>query len=110
MPAPTHLRPKAVRAYVSGLVQQVGFRQSCRQVARSLGLVGWVRNLSDGRLEVFAQGPADQVDQLVAWLWIGPTSARVSGVESDAVAADLTLRDFFIHPNPAKDHRPGASW
>lgn len=93
---------KTIHAHVTGLVQQVGYRQSCRQVARSLGLVGWVRNLPDGRVEVLAQGEADAVDRLVGWLWAGPSLARVSGVESDAVATDRTLKDFFIHPNPSK--------
>lgn len=93
---------KAVHAFARGLVQQVGYRQSCRQVARSLGLVGWVRNIADGRVEVFAQGAPDDVDRLVAWLWTGPSGARVAGVESDVVAEDRTLRDFFIHPNPMK--------
>jgi acylphosphatase len=95
---------KAVHAYVSGQVQGVGYRQSCRQMARSLGLVGWVRNDADGRVEVFAQGPGDNVDRLVGWLWSGPSMAVVTGVESDAVAPDLTLRDFFIYPNPMKSH------
>ena len=93
---------KALHAYVSGRVQQVGYRQSCRQMARSLGLVGWVRNTGDGRVELFAQGGADNVDRLVAWLWGGPALALVTGVESDVVAPDNTLRDFFIHPNPMK--------
>ncbi|MGH8871883.1 MAG: acylphosphatase [Acidimicrobiia bacterium] len=93
---------KAVHAIVTGRVQQVGYRQSCRQVARSLGLVGWVRNTVDGRVEVFAQGGPDEVDRLVDWLWGGPAMALVTGVESDAVAPDNTLRDFFIQPNPMK--------
>jgi acylphosphatase len=93
---------KAVHAYVSGLVQGVGFRQGCRQVARSLDLWGWVRNRADGRVEVMAQGRTEQVDRLIDWLWSGPAGARVTGVESETVSPDLTLRDFFIHPNPAK--------
>jgi acylphosphatase len=93
---------KAVHARVSGQVQQVGYRQACRQAARSLGLVGWARNLSDGRVEVFAQGRPDDVDRLVEWLWSGPAMALVTGVESDVVAADRSLRDFFIQPNPMK--------
>lgn len=91
---------KAVHAYVSGRVQGVTFRQSCRQTARALGLVGWVRNLADGRVEVWAQGEPDACDQLVDWLWSGPAGASVTGVEADAVAADRTLRDFFIQPDP----------
>lgn len=93
---------KAVHALVSGSVQQVGYRQSCRHVARSLNLVGWVRNLADGRVEIFAQGEADSVDRLVAWAWSGPSMARVTGVESETVAMDRTLTDFFVQPNRAK--------
>ncbi|HSK07129.1 MAG TPA: acylphosphatase [Acidimicrobiia bacterium] len=93
---------KAVHALVTGQVQQVGFRQSCRQIARSLGLVGWVRNTPEGQVEVFAQGGGEEVDRLVAWLWGGPATAVVTGVQSDVVAPDITLRDFFIHPNPMK--------
>lgn len=93
---------KAIRALVTGRVQGVGFRQTCRQVARSLGVDGWVRNRPDGSVEVFAQGNSDQVDSLVTWLWAGPRSAVVTGVESDSVSRDTTLRDFFIHPDPSK--------
>jgi acylphosphatase len=93
---------KAVHAHVNGRVQQVGYRQSCRQMARALGLVGWVRNTADGRVEVFAQGGAEEVDRLVGWLWAGPSMALVTGVESDVVAPDQSLRDFFIHPDPMK--------
>lgn len=94
---------KAIRAYVSGRVQQVGFRQTCRSKARSLDLVGWVRNLADGRVEVVAQGESEHVDELIDWAWSGPAAARVSGVESDSVAVDETLSDFFIQPNPMKN-------
>jgi acylphosphatase len=93
---------KAVHAYVTGRVQGVGYRQACRQFARSLDLWGWVRNLADARVEVMAQGDAEQVDRLIDWLWTGPRGASVTGVESESVRPDLTLRDFFIHPDPAK--------
>ena len=77
----------------------VGYRQSCRTVARSLGLVGWIRNLRDGRVEFFVQGGSDAVDGLITWAWDGPTPALVTGVESDTVSRDVTLTDFFIQPN-----------
>ena len=91
---------KAVHVLATGQVQGVGYRQGCRSVARSHGLVGWVRNLADGRVEVFAQGDASGVDRLVDWMWAGPAGATVTGVESDVVAVDLTLTDFFIQPSP----------
>jgi acylphosphatase len=91
---------KAIHGYVSGRVQGVTFRQACRQTARGLDLVGWVRNLPDGRVEVWAQGDPDACDKLADWLWAGPPAAVISGVEVDSVSPDRTLRDFFIHPDP----------
>jgi acylphosphatase len=93
---------KAVHVFVSGYVQGVGYRQSCRQMARALDLVGWVRNLSDGRVEIFAQGPDEEVNEILDWIWAGPATAQVVGVESDVVAPDATLTDFFIQSNPMR--------
>lgn len=90
---------KAVHVLVTGLVQGVGYRQGCRSVARSQNLVGWVRNVADGRVEVFAQGDLAGVDRLVDWMWTGPAAAAVTGVETDVVAVDSTLTDFFIQPS-----------
>ena len=92
---------RAVHAWVSGRVQEVGYRQMCRSVARSLDLAGWVRNLSDGRVELFAQGETGALDRLITWAWAGASTAAVSGVESEAAQPDVTLTDFFIHPNVA---------
>ena len=86
----------AVHAFVSGRVQGVFFRQSTRQTARRLHLLGWVRNLPDGRVEVWAQGPPTAVEALVDWLWMGPPDADVSGVESDVTDPDPSVQDFLI--------------
>ena len=67
-------------ARVSGQVQGVGFRWYCTEEAQRLGLVGQVSNLADGDVKVLAQGPADAVSQLVAWLYHGPRWARVDDV------------------------------
>jgi acylphosphatase len=90
------------------MVQGVGYRQACRQRARALDLVGWVRNLPDHRVEVFAQGHGENVDRLLDWLWIGPSGSRVVGVESDVVAPNATLTDFFIQPSP-RGQDPGKA-
>lgn len=92
---------KGIHVWVSGQVQGVGYRQTCRSVARSLDLTGWVRNLADGRVEVFAQGESDMVDQLVSWVWSGPSMAAVIGVESETAPIDGTVTDFLIYPNVA---------
>ena len=75
------MTPIAVRAVIRGRVQGVGYRQwTCREAAR-LSLSGWVRNRSDGAVELKAIGPADVVEQLLAACRRGPPSARVEGVE-----------------------------
>lgn len=94
---------KSVSIRVIGQVQGVYYRQTCRSVARSLGLVGWVRNMADGSVDIRAQGEADAVDSLTEWAWAGPGGATVTGVETEMAAIDQTLTDFFIQPSPALD-------
>lgn len=77
----------AVHAWVSGLVQGVAFRYHTRVLARELGVRGWVKNLPDGRVEVWAEGARADVERLVAWLRHGPPSAQVSGVEVEHTRA-----------------------
>lgn len=86
----------AVTGTVSGRVQGVGFRVSTEWRARALSLVGWVRNLPDGRVEVFAQGPSDGVEELRQWLEAGPRAARPEAVHLNPVAPDPTLTSFTV--------------
>ena len=69
-----------LRAWVSGQVQGVFFRDSTRRVARELGLSGYAVNLSDGRVEVLACGPPHRLQRLIDWLHQGPELARVDRV------------------------------
>jgi DNA ligase D-like protein (predicted 3'-phosphoesterase) len=71
----------AVRALVRGQVQGVGFRDAAVRRARSLGVLGWVRNREDGAVEVHAEGPAPAVEKLTAFLHEGPRGAKVADVE-----------------------------
>jgi acylphosphatase len=87
---------KRVRIVVSGLVQGVFYRAQTREEAQFLGLSGWVRNLPDGRVEVVAEGPKDDLERLVAWCWKGPPSARVTGVEVEWTEATGGFRGFRI--------------
>ena len=86
---------RCVRCLVSGRVQGVFFRAATREQALTLGLNGWVRNLDDGRVEVYASGPAAAIESLCAWLQHGPPMARVSGLERFP-AAEEGLRDFEV--------------
>jgi acylphosphatase len=69
-----------VRAVVSGRVQGVFYRDTCRETASRLGITGWVRNLPDGRVEIEAEGSRDAVDRLLAWARQGPPRGRVDGM------------------------------
>ncbi len=70
-----------LEAAVRGRVQGVGFRWFVRQRAGFLGLVGGVRNLSDGSVEVVAEGPEAALQALLEDLAAGPSGAHVAGVE-----------------------------
>ena len=76
----------AFHAFVHGLVQGVFFRASTEEKARSLGISGWVRNCSDGTVEIHAEGPRDRLDQLIAWCHEGPPRAEVQKVDVEWVA------------------------
>lgn len=69
-----------IHCYVSGRVQGVWFRASTQEEAQRLHLTGWVRNLPDGRVEVFACGEKENVLQLHTWLAHGPRLAKVTEV------------------------------
>ena len=73
------------RSFVSGRVQGVFYRATCVRKAESLGLTGFARNLSDGRVEVLACGEASAVASFVAWLWEGSPSSSVTAVETTEV-------------------------
>ncbi len=72
-----------------GDVQDVGFRDATVRLARELGLTGWVRNADDATsLRVHAEGEQTGLDQLAAFLALGPPGARVTGLEIDQVAVE----------------------
>ena len=68
------------RLKVSGIVQGVFYRDSCRSAAVDLGVRGWVRNCSDGSVEVVADGSREAVGRLVEWCREGPPRAIVTDV------------------------------
>ncbi len=77
----------AVKVVVSGRVQGVWFRGWVQQQARTLGLAGWVRNVSDGSVEALLAGPEARVHEMIAELHRGPLAARVRDVSWEAVEA-----------------------
>lgn len=61
-------------------MQGVSYRASAQDAARSLGLVGWVRNLPNGDVEAVAEGQPQVVERFVGWCRQGPDEARVESV------------------------------
>lgn len=72
---------RRVRLLVSGRVQGVWYRASCRDRARAAGVAGWARNRSEGRVEIVLEGPPAAVDAVAAWCRTGPPRAEVDDVE-----------------------------
>ncbi len=69
------------KCWVSGRVQGVYYRGATAERARELGISGYARNLSDGRVEVLAFGERHAVEAFVNWLWIGSSASNVTAVE-----------------------------
>lgn len=76
----------ARRYFIRGRVQGVGFRWFVQRAADSLGVTGYVRNLDDGRVEVYALGAAEKLSELASHLWRGPRWSEVRGVEEQEAA------------------------
>ena len=74
------------RVVVTGRVQGVWFRESCRREAAAAGVTGWVRNAADGSVEAVLEGEPEPVERVLAWMRVGPTHAIVANVE--------------VHPEP----------
>lgn len=82
---------RRIRAIISGRVQGVSYRASTAAEAHRLGLVGWVRNLRNGGVELEAEGPSEAVDAFLTWCQDGPPVAKVTGVAVEAI--DVTGAD-----------------
>ena len=70
------------RLVVSGRVQGVWYRETCRRRAEAAGVAGHARNLDDGRVEVVLEGDEPAVARVEAWARSGPSRARVDQVEA----------------------------
>jgi acylphosphatase len=95
------MEDRTARLYlIAGRVQGVGYRGFAAHAARQTNVAGWVRNLTDGRVEVHAAGTRGQLDSFEGWLRKGPRFAEVRTVEvTEAAATETILSDtleFYI--------------
>ncbi len=77
-------------------MQGVGYRMSAQIVAEKLGLGGWVRNLSNGQVEIVAEGQIEQLKQLRVWAWQGPRFAEVTDISVTEQSATGEFDNFKI--------------
>ncbi len=87
---------KAIHIWVSGKVQGVYFRASTSKKAQKLNLSGWVRNLEDNRVEIFAQGQEEALDQFLLWCKKGPVLAKVNDVKQVEAEIDQEIGAFEV--------------
>jgi len=87
---------KRYRITVSGRVQGVGFRFFTRDVARRLGLSGWVMNIGGGDVELEVEGEQSVIDRLIEELRQGPPLSRVTDVDVQELTATCGGDEFLI--------------
>jgi len=85
-----------VHVFISGRVQGVFYRANTKNKAEQLGVNGWVKNLSDGRVEAFFQGDEKTVDSMISWCKNGPPNAEVTNVDIKKELVTETLEGFVI--------------
>ena len=87
-----------VRAHilVSGIVQGVFFRANTAEKARELSLLGWVKNLPDGRVEAVFEGEKEKIEEIIDWLKSHPGMNKVEKVEVDWQEAKGDFENFEI--------------
>ena len=82
---------------ITGRVQGVYFRESTREIAERLGVVGWIKNLPDGKVEALFQGSPDAVESCVEFCRQGPAMANVEGVVVERrQSIDKNLTAFHV--------------
>lgn len=85
---------KQIHLLISGFVQGVGYREFAKREAEKLGIVGWVRNLSDNRVEVVVQGPEGVLKKFVNICEKGPFLSDVQNVAIEWQEAQQSFDSF----------------
>lgn len=82
--------------FIKGHVQGVNFRNATKQEADQLGIVGWVKNLEDGRVEAVFEGAPDSIQRMIDWCKRGPPAARVDELKVGSESAASVLIRFQV--------------
>jgi acylphosphatase len=87
---------RRVHVLISGKVQGVFFRYHTYELAKKLGITGWVRNTSDGKVEAVFEGDGDKIEKILEFCRRGPSLARVEKVEVKEEKFKGEFKDFEI--------------
>lgn len=87
---------KAAHVHFSGTVQGVGFRYSCRRIAMGFDVTGWVKNLDDGRVEMWVQGDPGEVAEFLKAVDESHLKGLINKAVVDWTAAQQGLTGFSI--------------
>jgi len=87
---------RRVHILVSGRVQGVFFRKATQQQAKRLGILGSVKNLPDGRVDIIAEAETATLEAFIAWCHKGPVAARVDDVQFTELTITTPLNEFDI--------------
>jgi acylphosphatase len=87
---------KTVFIIVTGRVQGVGFRYFIRQKANENGITGWVRNTTEGHVEIEASGSTENLGIFIDWIRTGPTRAIIRTVSVKEIFNERTFINFSI--------------
>ena len=87
---------RQVHIFISGRVQGLFFRQFTQEKAQELELVGWIRNLSNGRVEALIEGDKEKIEKLLTYLKQGPPLSKVEKIEVNYQKHQGEFKDFSI--------------
>ena len=85
-----------VHIIVKGIVQGVFFRENTKNIAKKLGLKGYAKNLSDGTVEVIAEGNKKELEELIEFCKVGPSSARVDDINIEFDNPKNEFKEFQV--------------
>jgi acylphosphatase len=81
---------KTANLIIKGKVQGVFYRQAAKEQAQKLGITGWIKNISEGRVEVMASGDEERLQDFIEWCHVGPRKADVT----DVIVTPLSEQKF----------------
>jgi acylphosphatase len=87
---------KRLKVKITGVVQGVNFRYEAEQMAESLGIKGWVRNIPTDAVEAVFEGEEDELKKMLEWCWEGPDVAQVRDIEEQWANPKDKYDDFSI--------------